>query len=70
MEPFSLNFFTLRAKGMYWAPCQIFGEDAKRNMPTYYMLMIAQILNPSLVITFDYAPYLTNDCRASRDKKW
>lgn len=29
-------------------------------MPTHYMLMIAQILNPSPAITFDYAPYLTD----------
>lgn len=41
MEPFSLNIFTLRAKGMYWSLCHIFGEDAKTTMPTHYMLMIA-----------------------------
>lgn len=29
-------------------------------MPTHYMLMIAQIFNPSLVVTFDYAPYITD----------
>lgn len=41
MEPFSLNLFTLKAKGMYRALCQIFGEDAERNMVTHYMVMIA-----------------------------
>lgn len=60
MEPFSLNWFTLRAKGLYWSLCQIFGEDVEVNMPTHYMLMIAQILNPSLAVTFDYAPYITD----------
>lgn len=32
-EPFSLNLFTLRAKGMYWSLCQILGEDVEANMP-------------------------------------
>lgn len=64
MEPFSLNLFTLRAKGMYWSLCQIFGEDAKTTMPTHYMLMIAHILNPSLAVTFDFTPYLTDAIHA------
>lgn len=59
-EPFSLSLFTLRAKGVYWSLCQILGEDAKKNMPNHYMLMIAQILNPSLVVTFDYASFITD----------
>lgn len=65
MEPFSLNLFTLRAKDMYWALCQIFGKDAEKNMPTHYMLMIAQIVNPSLAITFDYASHLTDAIHAA-----
>lgn len=64
MEPFSLNLFTLRAKGMYWSLCQIFGEDAETTMPTHYMLMIAQILKPCLAVTFDYAPYPTDAIHA------
>lgn len=57
-EPFSLSMFTLRDKGMYWALCQVLGEDAEANMPNHYLLMIAQILNPSLAITFDYASFI------------
>lgn len=60
MELFSLNLFTLRDKGMYWSLCQIFREDTETTMSTHYMLMIAKILKPSLVVTFDFAPYLTN----------
>lgn len=59
-EPFSLNLFTFRAKGLYWSLCQILGEDAEANMPNHYMLMIAQILNPSLAVTFDYASFITD----------
>lgn len=59
-EPFSLSMFTLRAKGMYWALCQVLGEDAESNMPNHYLLMIVQILNPSLAITFDYASYIAD----------
>lgn len=65
MDPFSLNLFTLREKELYWSLCQIFGEDAEVNMPTHYMLMIAQILNPSLAVTFDYAPYITHTIHES-----
>lgn len=60
MEPFSLNLFTLRAKGLYWSLWQILKEDAESNMPTHYMLIIAQILNPCLAMTFDYASYITD----------
>lgn len=55
-----MNFFTLRAKGIYWSLCQILGEDVEITMPTHYMLMMAQTLNPSLVVTCDFAPYLTD----------
>lgn len=59
-EPFSLSMFTLRAKGMYWALCQVLREDAEANMPNHYLLMIVQILNPSLAITFDYASFIAD----------
>lgn len=58
MEPFPMNFFNLRAKGMYWSLYQIFGEDAKNIMHTHYMLTMTQILNLSLVVAYDFAPYL------------
>lgn len=60
MKPFSLNVFTIRAKGLYWSTCQILGEGAEANMPTHYMSMTTQILNPSLVVTFNYASYATD----------
>lgn len=58
MEPFPLNLFTLRAKGIYWSLCQILGKDAESAMPTHCMLMMAQMFNPSLAMTYDFPPYL------------
>lgn len=29
-------------------------------MPAHYMLMMAQILNPSLAVAYDFAPYLAD----------
>lgn len=37
-----------------------FGEDAENAMPAHYMLMMAQILNLSLAVAYDFAPYLVD----------
>lgn len=60
IEPFPMNFFTLRVKGVYWSLCQIFGEDVENVMPTYYMLMMAQILSLSIAIAYEFAHNLAN----------
>lgn len=60
VKPFPMNFFTLRAKGVYQSLCQFFGEDGENAMPTHYMLMMAQILNPSIAVAYEFAPYLAN----------
>lgn len=60
VEPFPMNLFTLRAKGIYWSLCQFFGEDLENVMPTHYMLMMTQILNSSIAVAYEFAPYLAN----------
>lgn len=49
-------------------------------MPTHYMLMMSQILNPSLAVTYDFAPYLIdaihegliriNNAKVDRPFRW